>query len=92
MFQEYEIISIILTMGLLGYLVLNRNRMVRVPSHRLLLLTFSLMIAGWIFTVLEEVVFHDLLNLLEHIVYTLGAFSLAVWCRKVFTAPRGAGR
>jgi hypothetical protein len=92
MFQEYEIISIILTLGLLGYMVFNRGRFQRIPAHSLLLITFTMMITGWFLTVLEEVLLHDLFDLLEHLAYMAGALTLSAWCRRVFTEGTETGQ
>jgi len=88
MFQESEIISLILVSVLIGYLALNRARFRRIPSYKLLSLAFVFLIAAWVFTVLEAALLPDILNLAEHLAYMAGAISMAAWCRQVFGPDR----
>ena len=42
---------------------------------------YSLLVASYIFTVVEDIVFHDFFNTLEHASYLLAGLSFAAGCR-----------
>jgi hypothetical protein len=80
MFQENEIVMVILGSGTLIFISLYYNHVKRIPFSRLLLCSFCFLCAGWFATVLEGVFLGDLLNLLEHLSYATSSILLAAWC------------
>ena len=84
MIQPHEIIVLLLGLGVLVFILENRQKLHLIPASRILTSAFSLVLAGWILTVLESLFWKDVLNFLEHFCYAAGSFSMAVWCWKVF--------
>ena len=91
MFEENEVVMLILGNGVLGYLLLNLNRIKRIYAWKLLVTGYCFLLAGWFLTVLEGFFAGELLNFLEHAGYTLSSIIVAFWClRSVFRSPKEA--
>ena len=80
MFQENEIVMVILGSGILLFIYSNRHPLKRIPSWGTLLSSFFVLYFGWLLTIMESLFFGDLLNLLEHISYATSSILLAIWC------------
>ena len=57
-----------------------RSRLARVHRWWLLIAGFSIILLGWIATVLEHFFWPVFGNYLEHICYAVGALAITVWC------------
>jgi len=90
MFLENEIVMIILGIATLIFIFINHKRIKKFPSSAIFLSSFYVLFAGWIFTVLEGVLFPELFNLLEHLCYALSSVLLTVWCWQVFYKKKDA--
>ena len=88
MIQENEIVMLILGIGVLIFIHINRSKLKRIPSLKMLVLGFYMLLAGWAMTVMESFFWGVLLNYLEHIFYTIGSFFVAAWCWKVFRSSK----
>ncbi|MCK4824454.1 hypothetical protein KA005_52370 [bacterium] len=84
MIQENEIIMLLLGIGVLIFVLGNRQRLQRVPASKILISGFCTALIGWIFTVLEGFFWKDFLNFIEHICYAGSSVLVAFWCFKVF--------
>ena len=84
MIQGNEIIMLLIGIGVLIFVLENRQQLRRFIFAEILILGFYLILAGWILTVLEGFFFEDLLNLVEHACYAGSSVSIALWCVKVF--------
>lgn len=89
MISENEIITLILAVGVLIFIMVNRLQLKRVPTSKILITGFYLLLAGWVLTVLEGFFWKGLLNLLEHICYATSSVLVATWCWKVFGNKKG---
>ena len=93
MVQSSEIISLVLSVGVLLFIVQQRSNLKAIPGWRLLLLSFFVLFAGRVLTIVEDLfpvdVLADVLNSLEHICYAGSAVLLAWWCWHVFIANGG---
>lgn len=92
MILQNELVTLILGMSALGFFVLGRVRIRELPGWRLFLLTFALLVAGWVLTVLEGFFWPIALNLVEHICYTVSSILFALWCWRLFSAKRETAR
>ncbi|MBW2172549.1 MAG: hypothetical protein JRF69_11350 [Deltaproteobacteria bacterium] len=90
MVQESEIVMLIIGLGVLIFLLGNRQQLKRIPSGHFLLFAFHALLTGWVLTVLEGFFWGGLFNYLEHISYAVASFLLAVWCWKVVWRRGGA--
>ena len=89
MLQESEVIGLVLFVGTLAFLVLNRQRLVRFPSLSVLTSCLVVFVLARILTVLEGFFWPNALNLAEHICYTASALLLLIWSFRVFAKPAG---
>jgi hypothetical protein len=79
MLQESEVIQLLLGIGTLIFIMINRRRLAEVPDYRLLRISFYAVFLAWTTTVLEGFVFPDLLNLQEHAFYAVGTLGVSAW-------------
>lgn len=84
MIEERELVTLLTGIAVLVFMYLRRKELEYIPNTAILLLSFTLLVAGWFFTVLEGFLLPDLLNLFEHICYALSSVLLAVWSWKTF--------
>jgi hypothetical protein len=90
LFQENEIIMLLLGMGVLILTRVNRVRLERIPASKFLVAVFYTLVTGWAMTVLEGFFWEDFLNHLEHICYAASSLLMALWCWKVFVGKHEA--
>jgi hypothetical protein len=90
MIQENEIVMLIIGLGVFIFILGNRSQLKRIPHADWLLVGFHTLLAGWILTVAENVLWGEVLNYLEHICYAMASLLLAAWCWKVFRGKREA--
>ena len=84
MIQQNEIVSLLLCMGVLFFILINRSQITRLPSSGIFVFGFYIFTLGRIFTILEGVFLEDFLNLLEHACYTISSVLLLIWIWNVF--------
>ena len=84
MIQENEIVSVLLCMGVLYFILMNRLQLKRLPSSNIVVSGFLIYMLGRIFTVLEGLFLGDILNLLEHACYAISSVLLLIWLWYVF--------
>jgi hypothetical protein len=89
MIQQNEIIMLLLGVGCMIFIFLNKQKVKRIPVWRPLFAGFCVVFAGYVFTIIEGFLWSDLLNFLEHICYTASSILLAVWCWKIFSHRKG---
>jgi hypothetical protein len=61
-----------------------RSRLKGFPLFGVFASSYIVLLAGWIFTILEDLLFREAMNMIEHFCYSASAFLLAVWCWRVF--------
>jgi hypothetical protein len=79
-FPENEVVMMILSAGVLVFIVHARTHLRRIAWWRMLVLSYALLMAGWCATVVEHVTGSVVCNDIEHIAYALGAVVFAAWC------------
>lgn len=84
MFQENEVISCILTVGVVLFVLVNYHAVAQIPHHNFLLWALLFFLLSNMFTVLEGFWLGDFFNALEHLCYAANLLLLAVWCRLVY--------
>jgi len=88
MIQQNEIIMLLLGIGVLIFVLENRQKLKLVPASQILISGFCIILAGWILTVLEDFFWKDFFNFLEHLCYAASSLLMAAWCWKVFGARK----
>jgi len=91
MIQQNEIVMLLLGIGVLVFIIGNRQQLKRLPFSSILITGFCILLAGWILTVLEGFFFKATLNLFEHLCYAASSILVATWSWKVFGAKKEAG-
>lgn len=89
MIQQNEIIMLLLSVGVLIFILFNRQQLQHLPASKNLIIGFYLLLAGRILTILEGLFLGELLNFLEHVCYAGSAVLIAVWCWNVFGKKAG---
>lgn len=84
MIQQNEIIIFLLGLGVLIFILMNRQGISRIPAWKILLASFYVLLTGWLLTILEGIFWGDVLNFLEHTSYVLSSGLMAYWCWRVF--------
>jgi hypothetical protein len=82
MLQENEVVTLIMGIGVLLFIILNKVHVKKINSWRILVWGYYTLLSGWVFTVLEGFILENYLNLLEHISYAVSTILFAVWCWK----------
>lgn len=82
MYQENELITFIIVLGILVFLMANRKR-IDFLMDRYLLLSFFFYIAASVFTVLESCILPTFLNILEHVSILLHSIFFTVWIWRI---------
>jgi len=84
MIQENEIIMLLLGIGCMIFILVNKQKVKRIPVANILIAGFYVLLAGYFLTILEGLFWKDFLNVLEHICYTASSILMAVWAWKIF--------
>ena len=94
MIQENEVVMLLLAIGVLIFILVNRRLIMRIQAARLLVAAFYVLLAAYVLTVPEDPApqeyLRDLLNLLEHSCYAANSVLIAMWCIKVFKPKESA--
>jgi hypothetical protein len=80
MLQENEVISCILTVGVVLFVLVNYRAVTRLPCSAVLLWSLLFFLLSNVFTVCEDLWLEQLFNVLEHLCYTITLILLALWC------------
>lgn len=83
MLYDNEVVMLIMGAGVAGFVRLNFTRIKKIHSWKWLILSFYLMMGGWLFTILEGLFMEGIFNYLEHTSYAFSALVLAFWCHVV---------
>jgi len=83
-----ELIMLIISLIVVIQVVANFQLLRRVPSHLLLLGSFALVAFSTFCTVVEGLVFPEVLNYLEHLSFMSAMILLAVWSGCVFGSKK----
>ena len=89
MIQQNEIIMLLLGIGCMIFILVNKQKVKRILAAKTLIAGFYVLLAGHVLTVLEGLLWKDFLNVLEHICYTVSSILVAVWCWKMFAYKKG---
>ena len=88
-FNENEVAMLLLCFGVFIFIITKRREYKRIPYWGLILASFYMFFLAGIFTVVEDLVFPVLFNILEHVLYMLSSFMLLLWCWMTFRRNKG---
>ena len=83
MIQENEVVMLLLGVGVLIFILVNRVQLRRLPASGLHVTALCVLLAGWVLTVLEGFFWQEWLNFFEHRAYATSSVLLAAWCWSV---------
>jgi hypothetical protein len=89
-FAENEIVSLLLSLGILLFFLANLARIREIGGYRYLLGSLLAYIIAMIFTLLESITWEMGFNFLEHLAYLVSAALLAAWIARLARPKRGA--
>ena len=78
--HENEILVWLLGTVVLGFLLLYRIALRRLPASGLLFAAYVAAWVGWTATNLEHLFLYEFFNIVEHIGYMLNGLALLAWC------------
>ena len=79
---------LLLSIGCTIFILVNKQKVKRIPLAKLLLAGFCVLLAGYVLTIFEGIFWKDFLNVLEHICYAASSILMAVWCWKIFVVKK----
>lgn len=88
MFQERELMPLVVIGALTVFILINRKKIRLVPEFHWLAGAFFAHAASLTFSVLEDFALANFFNLLQHACAALTAILLAVWCWLVLARRR----
>ncbi len=91
MLHENEVVMLLFGLVIFLFIAFNKVHIRRIYAWRILLASYSLLLIGWLLTILEGYFFESFLNFLEHLCYAFSAVVLAVWCFRLFRDNRKEG-
>ena len=74
-----EIVTLFLGIATLIFILFNKARILKIKNSKILILSYLMMLGGWLCTVLESFVWKVGLNLLEHLGYASSIILFVVW-------------
>jgi hypothetical protein len=80
--QENEVIMMILSLGVMAAIIINREQLKTLQNSKLLLISFIFFTLASLFTNLEAVFWPEINNILEHLSYVVSAIFISRWCFK----------
>lgn len=90
MFQESEIVNLLVGFGSVPVLVVLARR-VRLPRPGIVYTAFSFLLLAYVFTVVEGVVWRQGFNFLEHLSYAVAAILFSAYVLFLGRTPAGNG-
>ena len=90
MIQDNEVAMLLMAIGVLIFILVNRRLVMRIRAARVLVAAFCVLLAAYVFTILEGFFQEELLNFLEHLCYAVSSVLIARWCIRVFK-PKESG-
>jgi hypothetical protein len=80
MFEQREVITLMLGVGVVLFVIRERQTLKSVRNWHLLLSAFLLLFLSLTCSVVEVLIWEPQINLLQHIASALSAIALAAWC------------
>jgi len=86
---ENEVAMLLICIGVFIFIITKRGDYKRVPHWKLILTSFYMFFGAVILTVVEEYIFKNVLNILEHLLYLCSSFIILLWCWVTFRYDKG---
>ena len=88
MIQENELIMLLIGIGTFIFILINYSKFNDLPKSEIIIISFTILVIGWFFTILEGFFYEEFLNFIEHSCYAIASILLAIWFIIVFRKGR----
>lgn len=88
MIHENEIIMLLLGASIFLFIMRNHVWFSQIKAWKVIRTAYTILLLGWLFTVLEEYIFNNIFNWAEHICYALSSIILVMWFLRVIKTKK----
>ena len=88
--QQHDIVVLVLAAGAGAFALLSRERLSKMPAFPTIMFAYSFVIGACVLTVMQALIWPNMLDLLRHLCHGLSAALLAVWSWRAY-APDDKG-
>ncbi len=85
MIHENELVMLLLSLGVVVFIILKRHKFRQFPGWKLLFSAFLFFAAASVFTVIETFFLNSFFNHMEHICYFMNGLTFLIWCFRAVT-------
>lgn len=91
MTHEHEHEFLVLLVGVIIWIFVQsaRGKLKDLPGWVLFYMAFNVFVVSMVLTILEDYIWGDVFNLIEHVGYAVSAILLAIWSWQVFMLDKG---
>ncbi len=82
--QHNELFDAVVAFAVLVFTIVQFRRLSSLPNRKILLFSYGILFVGWVVTILEGVLWPNVLNTVEHICYALSSVLFSLWCWLTF--------
>jgi len=82
--QHNELFDAVVAFAVLVFAIVHFRRLSTHPNIKILLFSYGILFVGWVVTILEGVLWPNVLNTVEHICYALSSVLFSLWCWLTF--------
>lgn len=80
MVEGKEIVMFMLGLGVILFIVVRYRNIIGIPDRVFLIASFVVFTAAAFFSIIESFFLENVINIFEHLCYTVSAVLLLVWC------------
>lgn len=81
--EEREVLSLMISCCVMVFVLFNWSKLKLLSHAKILLACFTALFASWTFSVVEDIIWKEELNFLQHLFSGISGILLAIWLRSV---------
>lgn len=89
MLEDRELLAAIVALAVSLFIVVHRGRLPKVPHSQILIVSFYLLAASLVCSVVEVFFWEDVFNFIQHALAPTSLVLLAIWSWLTFVRPDG---
>lgn len=78
--QHNELFYVLVAFAVLVFAIVHLRRLSSLSNRMILLFSYEILFVGWVVSILEGVLWPNVLNTVEHICYALSSVLFSLWC------------
>ncbi|MFX0094130.1 MAG: hypothetical protein ACFFBD_20500 [Candidatus Hodarchaeota archaeon] len=82
--NQSEYLILLVGLAILVFIWLNREEIRHLSFRKVLLAAFCVLVVGWILSIIEELLWEELLNFMQHLCFAISSFLVALWSWMTF--------